>query len=301
MAKKMETKSARILALILALIMIGSVLVYAFKGSTKVSEREIKFEMGGFASNLNYLPYGAQFVLYLNFKELDQESELYELVNDVFKSNVDPYTFNHIAFPTGVGIGSMVIAEYPYPLYFVNINKSKVYFAYEGQEEYKGYKMKLRQGVALVDQISPFVLGYPTLVYGVIDLINDGKPELSVGKFAYNYTKRIYNYTKADFNYAFIIYDEYAKATVRSNNTSVADFYFSGYRMNGSLYEKVVAIHFTKNGFFVSTNETKNNTVYYYYQNYDDGLSIAKIGDYNLTKLFKTNPEMRIVEIKLGE
>ncbi|RLI80161.1 hypothetical protein DRP05_01665 [Archaeoglobales archaeon] len=297
MAKKMETKSARILALILALIMVGSVLVYAFKGSTTVSEREIKFDMGNFSNCMNYLPYGAQFVLYLSFKGLNEESDLYTLVHNAFKSNIDPYTFNHIAFPNRVGIESIIIAEYPYPLYFVNVNKSKVFFAYEGQEEYKGYKIKLRQGAALLDQTSPFVLGYPTLVYGVVDLITQNNA--SVGEYTYNYTTRIYNFTKADFNYAFMLYGDFAKDKITSNNTSVGDFYFAGFRMNGSVYEKVVAIHFTKNGFFVSTNETKNNTVYYYYQNYEDGLSIAKIGDYNLTKLFETNPEMRIVEIKM--
>ena len=48
------------------------------------------------------------------------------------------------------------------------------------------------------------------------------------------------------------------------------------YSLNNSIYEKVVAIHFTKNGFFASSNKTKNATAYYYFKNFDDGLSIAK-------------------------
>ena len=200
MAKRMETKSARILALILALIMIGSVVVYVFRGSTKVSEREIKFEMGKFPKLLNYTPYGAQFVLYLNFENLDRESELYRMLNDVFKNQIDPYSFSHSALASKTGIRSVLIAKYPYPLYFVDVNRSKVYFASESKEEYKGYKVKLRKGVALIDETSPFVLGYPTFVFevdtsctgsstligapGVIASISSKKPKLPLDSFS---------------------------------------------------------------------------------------------------------------------
>ena len=300
MAKRMETRSARILALVLALIMIGSVVVYVFKGSTKASEREIKFEMGKFPKLLNYTPYGAQFIICLNFKNLDRESELYGMLDNVFKNQIDPYSFSHLALADKTGIRSVLIAKYPYPLYFVDVNRSKVYFASESKEEYKGYKVKLRRGVALIDEISPFVLGYPTFVFEVVDLIENNND--SIGNHIYNYTDRICKFVNySDFSYALILYDEYAKNMLMSKNESVGDFYFVGYRMNNSIYEKVVAIHFTKNGFFASSNKTKNATAYYYFKNFDDGLSIAKIGGHNLTKLESIYPEMRLVEIKMAE
>ena len=298
MAKRMETRSARILALFLALIMIGSVITYVFKGSENTSERNVRFEMGKFPDTLNFLPNGAQFVLYLNFSNLEKESDLYELLNDVFKSQIDPFTFKHLALSKN--IESVVIAKYPYPLYFVNVNKSKVYFSYEGKEVYKGYTIKLRQGVALIDEISPFVIGYPTFVYSVVDLLQDNN---SVGSFVSNYTQRIYDFAKpsSNFNYALILYGESAKTQLVSDNESIGDFYFVAYRMNGSVYEKIEAIHFTKNGFFVSSNETENATAYYYYKNFDDGLSVVKMGSEDLEKLMLLKPEMRIVKIKIKE
>ena len=45
MAKAHERKSARLLAFVLALIMVASALVYAFRNPSKPEEREIKFDM----------------------------------------------------------------------------------------------------------------------------------------------------------------------------------------------------------------------------------------------------------------
>ena len=295
MAKKMETKSARLLALLLALIMVGSVFAYMFRSSTTPSEREIKFEMGRFPKYLKYVPDGAQFIMYLDFNLKDKDSELYKIQNDAFKSQLDPITFGHLAFANKVRIKDVLIAKYPYPLYFVDVNRSKIYFAYENKEVYRGFTVKLRKNVALIDEISPFVVGYPAFVYNVADLVENNS-----NNYVYNYTSRVCNFTTPDLSYALLIYGDYAKSQLKSKNESIGDYYLVAYRMNGSLYEKVVAIHFIKNGFFVSTNKTKNVT-YYYFKNFDDGLSVAKIGSYNLTKLIEMNPEMRIIEIKLKE
>lgn len=285
MARRMETKSARILALILALIMLGSVLTYAIKGTNKTPEREIKFEMEkDFYGCLKYLPAGARKIIYMDSRGADEI--MLSLIHELMNQNLNPYMFQHIRF-TG-GMERMLVANYPYGiLYFIDVNKSKVYFSYDVKEDYLGYTIKMKQGVALAGEISPLILGTPMSVAKAIEAIEG----ITDDQFTLlnNYTKRL---PSGNYNLVIALYGEAVEAITQKK---FIDFYIAGYRMNGSMYEKVVGVHFLSNGFFTDSNLT----TYYSYTNYDDGFSVAIMSDANLTKLFELQPEMRLIEIVL--
>jgi hypothetical protein len=282
----METKSARILALILALIMLGSVLAYAIKGSPK-SHRDVKFEMGdNFKSYMQYLPDGANQVAYMDLHT--ENDTLRSYVKNVMKKNLDPLFFRSNLIQFTHGIERMLIAAYPDGiLYFVDVNKSKVYFAHDRKDTYMGYTIKTKQGIALTDEISPVVYGTSESVARTIEVISGGK----AGN-ATNYTERL---PYDNYNFALVFFDDAAKELL--NGTDYIDFYFAGYRMNGSMYEKVVAVHFTGYGGFADSNVT----AYYNFTNYDDGFSVAIMQDTNFTKIVEAQPEIRVIEIKLAE
>ena len=295
MAKIMETKSARILALILALIMVGSILAYAFRGPSKPEERTIKFDMGDSLRDwLRFIPNSTEYILYFNYSTDNRTllSFIYNMTVYAIKS-MDPYAFG-IFKPNNIGMFRQMLVGSP-GLYLIDLENRKVYFAYKTKEEYYGYNVKIGSFAgryyAMADEIHPVVYGYPDYVISTLQIIaNHGNGSIA-DKYG-NYTSRI----NGTFNYAIMVVGETAKRTIQSNGTPVADFYFEGYRMNGTMFEKVVGIHFIGNYFFVKSNKT----AFYYCRNYNDGFSIAVMDDYNLTKLINTTPEIRSIIIKIG-
>ena len=294
MAKAHERKSARLLAFVLALIMVASALVYAFRNPSKPEEREIKFDMGkDWKDWIRYLPNGTGYIVYLNYTEKNET--LKKFIYNKTLNNVNPYVFREFR-PTINYFRSMMIFDYYN--YLIDLNRSKVYFAYKQKDVYKNFTLKTGFAVGrlytVVDETHPVILAYPSYAKAVIDVITGNSTGFTEDYG--NYTSRI----NGSFSYAFILAGDMAKSTLTDNGTPIADFYFEGYRMNGSVYEKVVGIHFLRYYFFVKTNETANKTVYYYYKNYDDGFSIAVMGSYNFTNLTQLMPEMRTVIIKFG-
>jgi len=294
MAKAHERKSARLLAFVLALIMVASALVYAFRNPSKPEEREIKFDMGkDWKDWIRYLPNGTGYIVYLNYTEKNET--LKKFIYNKTLNNVNPYVFREFR-PTINYFRSMMIFDYYN--YLIDLNRSKVYFAYKQKDVYKNFTLKTGFAVGrlytVVDETHPVILAYPSYAKAVINVITGNSTGFTEDYG--NYTSRI----NGSFSYAFILAGDMAKSTLTDNGTPIADFYFEGYRMNGSVYEKVVGIHFLRYYFFVKTNETANKTVYYYYKNYDDGFSIAVMGSYNFTSLTQLMPEMRTVIIKFG-
>jgi hypothetical protein len=268
-------KSARILALLLALIMLGSVLAYTFK-SGKTPEREIKFEIkDGFLSYIQNLPPGAKEIIYM---DLNTENEtLRSYVEHMIQINLNPYLFQHMWFQ---GVERMLVSSYPDGiLYLIDVNKSKVYFSYEMKEEYSGFTIKVKQELALADELSPFLFGTIQSVLRAIDVLGKGNKLSYVDRLA------------GEYNVLMVFYGDSANKLL---NDDLIDFYAAGFRMNGSAYEKVVCMHFTGNGLFVDSNAT----AYYSYTNYKDGLSVAVMGDFNLTKILDVQPEIRTIEIR---
>jgi len=286
---KLKKRSSKILALILVSVMIGSILTYAFTGTTKIEEREIKFEMGENLSDwLKYLPTQEQIVLFYNYQT--ENETLLQLIYNSTLNNIDPYILR-VFKPDLPYYKKLLIGQ---TIYFIDVGKMKVYFTTQSKREYSNYTVKVSnvfgRPLALVDEIHPVIIGNPETVVRVLDLINGNGTSLID---EYKYLTRI----NGSFDYAIIITGDLAKNTIISNNTPIADFYFEGYRMNGSLFEKVVGMHFIGNYFFVKSNKTE----YYFYENYEDGFSLVIMGDYNLTKLINTIPEIRSIQIKIEE
>ncbi|AEA46267.1 hypothetical protein [Archaeoglobus veneficus] len=289
MARRMETRSARFLAFFLALIMLGSVLVYALKGSYVAPERETKYDFQSFDDLLKCLPAGAGQIIYASTKNCSNEI-LLEYVDHIIKINYDPYVFSNLRLAHPVE--RMLVASYGDGLlYLVDVNKTKIYFAGE-KDEYRGFKVKVANGIMVAPEVSPFLIGTAPHVARAIDTIVSGNG--SMDELIANYTSRI----PGSFNVILMFYGDAAKALTEgdSNVTDYMDFYFTGLRMNGSMYEKVVGVHFIKNGAFVDSNVTE----YYNYTNYDDGLSVAVMRDTNFTKIRTAQPELRVLEIRLA-
>ena len=282
MAGRMQNKSARLLAFLLALIMLGSVLAYAFRGGTSPG-REIKAELGNGIELLKYA--GGDEIIYFNFTP---NSSLMLLANAYLQNVFKDQIFRHFSLSTGASIKEMVVS-YNYTdgnvLYMIDIGRKKAYFTYTEKETYGGLEVRVNGPYAAVFQTSPILLGTYSAVLDAIDVYEGRKPaEIA------NYTSQIGH---AEF---MMIFKGDVLKSVMSGNVS-ADFYAVAYRMNGSYYEKVVVMHFTEpNVFFIKGNQTAYN----YVKNMD-GLSISVMGDYNLTKLMETQPEMRKVMIKMEQ
>jgi len=285
MAKKMETKSARLLALFLALIMLGSVLVYALKGGYAPPERNIVYEAHGMDEWLGWVPAGAGQVIYATKSD---NKTLLKYIDDLITANYDRYVFSKLRLSYPVE-GMLVAAYSDGLLYLVDVNKTKVFFA--GQKEsYRGLEVKTANGIMVIPETSPFLIGTTPHVVKAVDTMISGNG--SMEELISNYTSRI----PGNFNVVFIFYGEAAKRIITgTNNTDYIDLYISGIRMNGSMYEKVVGVHFIESGGFVKSNVTQ----YYNCTNYNDGFSIAVMRDMNFTKLLNAQPKLKpIIKIK---
>ncbi|AIY89702.1 hypothetical protein [Geoglobus acetivorans] len=294
MAKPLETRGAKLLALMLALIMLGSVLVYAFKGSKTLPEREIKYEVSGFKEILDLVSDSSR-VIYLNFNLTDPG--LVQLVDAYYKSLVsyDPlFRYNYIGL---VSLNSMYYVEYPQTLpgnnpyvYLLDSGNYKVFFRHESKDEYMGVTVKLVKGYAMAENVNPVAVGTSDAVYKYIDRIS------GVTKVEDNYTAYIEKIPDLNYKFALVLFGDLANRSIRMNGSEgeVADFYFEGIALNDSGgYDKVVAINFKQNIFFVQSNVTE----YYNVTRYGD-LNIAFMHDTNFTRILEAKPEMRAVFIK---
>lgn len=294
MARKMESKGARLLAILLALIMIGSVLTYAAKQSQTTHERKVNFEFpAGFNGLVSKIPAGADQVVYVNFA--NSNPELSVILKKVVANNMESAFFSNLRLSQG--INRILVSSYPgmFPeiLYLIDVNKTKVFFTHESEDTYRGFKIKSNKGISLVDQTTPFLFGTTRMVAKTLDTIS-GEGDTLDSEIG-NFTNRMPN---GDYNLIIMLRGDAIRQIVSGKSSDFFDFYLAAYRINetpnGTFYEKVVLMNFTKNGWFVKSNKT----TYYSYTNFKDGLSMAIMGDTNLTKLMQLEPEMRMIEIK---
>ena len=291
MAKPLEKKSAKILALILALIMLGSVLVYAFKGSYTAPSREIKYSVSDFKGTLKLVSDSSK-IYYLNFRTADPD--LTQLIEAYWQSLSQDYVFRYIRFTS---VNSTIYAEYPpvslgyYPyLFLFDVGNSKVFFTYDEKQEYDGITLKLKGSYGMAENVNPIAVGTVDAVMGYVDVIS--------GKRKVNNTYAEYIAKLPDLDYRFVVMltGDSADQVIRMNKSvgAVTDFYFEGIAINKTGgYDKVVAINFKQNVFFVKSNVT----AYYNVTRYDS-LNIAFMHDTNFTKIVTAKPEMRAVFIE---
>jgi len=232
-------------------------------------------------------------VVYVNFE--NSNAELNEILTQVVKNNMDPTFFSNLRLSQGVK--RFMVASYsgvsPEILFLIDVNRTKVFYTYKSQDVYSGYRIKSNAGISLVDQTSPFLLGTTPIVAKVVDIIS-GREKKTLALEVGNFTERL---PSGDYNLVIMFKGEMVKVLVRGNTSDFLDFYLAAYRINesNSYYEKVVLVNFTKNGRFIDSNKT----AYYAYKNFGDGLSLAVMGDTNLTKLMQLEPEMRLIEIEV--
>ncbi len=299
MPGKFEKRSARLLALFLAFIMVGSAVLIAFRGmgSTQLEIRHVKYKFKTFDDWLKCVP-PSQSIIYVSTVNCTNDT-LWNYVQRVMNANMVSAIFQPVEFTNP--IQRMLVAEYQNGLlYLIDINMSSM--------KVKGEKINVNgvnvwvdnvkvgnsyYEVAATPEVSPAIVGTATQVKESVEALTSNKTNMYdlVG----NYTERI----PGNFNAIFMFYGKKAESIMTSNGTPFGNFYFAGIRMNGSLFEKVVAIHFTVPGIFMKNNTT--NFAYYQVKNYKDGLSVAIMDSKNLTALLSAEPKMKVIFIKLGK
>ncbi len=300
MARKLERKSARMLALILAFIMLGSVFAYMVPKGTP-EKREVKLKIEDFRKWIDLAPEDGLYY-YFNLDELRELSKKIgpkdPLVNftDIEAKNAlsSEYLSGRIVQLTEPISEFLFANYYGFPLYLMDENDSKVHFVKYADYQVGSYTVQVsRYGVAMLDEISPLVIGYSQLVMEVAKNLNENrKTECS------DYLSKL----QGNYVFAFFTCGKMAGEVFRLNQTneSIADFFFQGFRYNftSQQYEKVWGVHFIQNYFFTELNETEKDFDYYYFENSDDGFSIAVMGDKNFTKVLGTIPRVMGVIIK---
>ncbi|ADC65864.1 conserved hypothetical protein [Ferroglobus placidus DSM 10642] len=283
MAKPLERRSAKLLAFFLALIMIGSALAIALRGANTTPKREVKLSFDDFTAVTN-LPDTPSEIYYFNFRVND--TNLLNLIQAYAKLVMRDPVFRYVKL---TGFDSAAFAYYPKTNSYVYLfnTSSKIFASYDRKMKVGEFDVKVKDFYAFCDQVNPALIGTSDVVFNYLE---------NVGKEKENLLKYV-----PEKNYAFFraFQGEIVKQLIRLNdsNITVADFYFEGYALNGSKYEKVVAMNFTSNTFFV---EESNVTEEYYV--FEKGtLSVAVLIDSNFTKLLEAQPEMRSVIIKMEE
>ncbi|KUJ93394.1 MAG: hypothetical protein XD40_1452 [Archaeoglobus fulgidus] len=301
MAKQMEKKSARLLAFLLALIMIGSVFAYMLRGGS-AEHREVVYRLDDFREYVNWTPADPVYVQYYNLSytsKLGSKDPLASMVTTDLQKLLIPAIFSRQVLEVTRGISQVMIVDFgeTVPLYFVDAGMSKIYFAKEDEIKHGNFTLQVRRpGIALVSELSPLVVGYKPLVEKAVDTVEGNYP--SFGNKTYSYLSRI----NGSFAYAFFAYGDVVKQWIRVGNESPADFFFEGYRynFNNSSYEKVWAMHFEGNYFFGGMNESEKNFEYYKVQNFGDGLSVAVMEDKNFTKVVNARPNILTWQISFN-
>jgi hypothetical protein len=298
MPGKFEKRSARLLALFLALIMVGSAIAIAFRGMgpSKMETRSVKFSFKTFNEWLKCVPPTDE-VIYVSLKNCTNAT-LWNYLQRVMDNNMISGFFEPVSFTTP--IQRMLIAFYPNGLlYLVDINMSKMVATGE-KVNVNGIDVWVKNvniynryyEVAATPEISPAIVGTAPQVEESIKAITSNTTNME--ELVGNYTAKI----PGNFNAAFVFYGKKAESILQMNNTPYGDFYFAGIRMNGSLFEKVVAIHFIQPGGFVESNNTSSEFAHYWVKNYvNESLSVAVMDSGNLTKILNAEPEMRVISV----
>jgi hypothetical protein len=289
----MEKKSARILAVILAFIMLGSVFAYMMRGTRNVETREVVIRLDDFREYVKYVPRGAIFFEYVNmsYLQLPEGDQLRYTVNKMLQDLLIREIFSRSIIEIPHGFTQILRVYYPnnMPLYFVDAKMTKIYFAKQDEMKVGNYSVPVRPGIALFDKISPFVIGNPTAVRVVVEIFQ-GKDE-SVANETYPYLSRI----NGSFLYAWFTFGEAAGRVLKVNNTSISDFFFEGWGYNpiNNTYYKTWGVHFIGNYFFSKTNETEFCKI----KNFEDGFSVAVLEDRDFGKIVQAQP--RILSYKI--
>ncbi len=293
MAKSLEKRSAKVLALILALIMIGSVFAYAMRGSHTIPERKIIYNVKGFKRTLTLLS-NSRYVYFLNFNQTDKN--MTNLISSYWKSFVmnDPI-FRYVRFTK---LNSMFYAMFNQTvfgsnyLYLFDAGNSKIFFTYDKEFKYKNVTIKVKDGYGYAENVNPAPIGTLDTVYSFIDKITSKNESGEYGKI-------ISEIPDINYDFAIALFGEMANSSIRMKNSSgeIANFYFEGIAINKSGgYDKVVAVNFLQNVFFVKSNVTEIYNV-----TRIGGLNIAFMHDSNFTKILEAKPEMRAIIIKWNE
>ncbi len=277
MAKRMEKRSARVLAILLALIMIGSVFAM-MPGGDSDNKRDVKYTCNGLQEWMNMLPSGASQIIYASTTGTDDE-RLLNYTNNIMNNN-----FHRTVF-TNMGqfqeLKGFLVAGYDDGLlYLIDTNRTKIY--YGGQEgNYSGFKIKASESIMMSPETSPFVIGTQKHVRSSLDLVStNSQSEYS------DYVSRV----PGEFNVVFMFPGESAQRLMSGNFSNYTDFYMEGIRTNDSMYEKVVAMHFkSSQGGFIGSNATE----YYNYTNYEDNFGTVTMQDSNFTKLLQAQPKLK--------
>jgi len=304
MARRMEKKSARMLAFLLALIMLGSVFAYMIGGGTS-EKREVSARLDNFREYVNWTPADANYIEYYNLSYLaylttiNKNDPLALMVNQKLNQLLIPAIFSRQVLEVTGGISQVMVADFgaTVPLYFVDAQMNKIYFAKDGEEKYGNFTLQLkRPGIALVSELSPLVVGYKPLVEKVVETVEGKYP--AYGNNTYSYLSRI----NGSFAYAFIMQGDLVRNAIKIGNESPADFFFEGYRYNfeNKSYEKVWAMHFEGNYFFGGINESEKTFEFYRVQNFEDGLSVAVMEDKNFTKVVNAMPNILTWQISFN-
>ncbi|MEM1579385.1 MAG: hypothetical protein QXN34_07335 [Archaeoglobaceae archaeon] len=303
MPARLERRSARILALILAFIMLGSVFAY-MSGGGKNEKREIKLYLQDFRDWIKIAPEGGGFFYYnitelsILSKKLGNNDPLVNLTqNELYTVLRSPYLDRRVIELTH-GVEELMLAEYShYPVYFINDNASRVYFAKESDYKVGNLTVQFsRYGIAMVSETSPLIVGYAPIVLEIAKYAEKGIES--------NYSNYI-NRVNDTFVFAFITFGNESGKYLQTGETNqsfvgIVDFLFQGFRYNftSNQYEKVLGIHFTENYFFYHLNETEKDFEYYYFDNFGDGFSLAVMGDKDFTKTLKARPNILGLIIK---
>ncbi|MET1124571.1 MAG: hypothetical protein ABWW66_04820 [Archaeoglobaceae archaeon] len=285
MVRKLERRSARILAFVLAFIMVASIFAYSIAALFPLNpqQREVraKYEISDVVARLNASQY-----VYANFSyiyRLEEDDPLRTYVERNLREVMDPRILNRMVIETNM-LELLTAYIGGYPVYFINTGLGKVYFSTQREEKVGNYTLKIYRNVALVDEIEPIAVGF---TYPLLEALNRLE-----GNGSASYMSNLSN-----FAYAVILNREAAAQVCRQNETTFCDFLFLGYRINGSYYEAVWVMHATASFYFVETNETKEKYDYYYVRTLDD-LQVAYIGDRDFDEVLQAKPEIRGIIIQ---
>ncbi|MFO7968002.1 MAG: hypothetical protein R6U44_10440 [Archaeoglobaceae archaeon] len=279
MAKKMEKRSARLLAIVLALIMVGSVFAM-MPGSDTTTKRDVKYSFSGLQGYMDILPPGMSQIIYTNTSGTNDE-KLLNYTNNVMTNNFQRAVFSNLGGLQELN-GFLVAGYDDGLLYLIDVNRTEVYHSGEAGN-YSGLAVKTSDRIMMTPETSPFLIGTQKHVRSSIDLISaESKSEYS------DYVSR----APGNFDVVFMFPGESAQGLMGSNFTNYTDFYMEGIRTNDSMYEKVVAMHFqdSRGGF-----RDSNVTDYYNFTNFEDNFGLVTMRDSNFTKLLQAQPRLKPV------
>jgi|GEM_PF-6027186 hypothetical protein len=254
-----KSTSHKILAFILAFIMIGSVLSVLAPSSPSTRGREIKKEVAfeNYKDAFRIIPPNIAIFQYVktdNIKNTDLE--LWLIQNKLISSQ-DVRAAMVVDFYNGLWVE------------LVNNNRSEIKYSYSRVVEYGNYSLKDNNGIVLADEVSPYVYGPQPVVEYVLDLMEDGNLTN-----AYSEIYEKYNLS--------ILGDNYDYVQIRAGNvTNGSDLLFVGIRYTGDgLYERISAYHLSEENVILLDTGNKTRFLEYNLTYVDDFRVKRVVGDF---------------------